>query len=287
MDNKTTILNELREISPVIAEIGNRVPFSVPNGYFETLPAMLMQRIAIEDHNLKEPQLTINKAATYQAPEGYFEGLAGSIMNRIKASEAGNPKDELDLISPLLGGMEKKNPFTSPAGFFEDFSSKVLSGVPASEIVNEELENLSPIMNGLKDKNVYAVPENYFANFAGTVLSKINTQPAKVVSISFGRKIMRYAAAAVIAGVLITGAYKFINPTTVSTTSVDGIANVSENEMEGFLNNNTLPLADTTAAEPAPITEDNEKDLLADVSDDELQQYLEQHGGTVANTYNN
>jgi hypothetical protein len=287
MDNNSTILNELREISPVIAAIGNLVPFAVPEGYFKGLPARIMERIAIEDHKIKEPQLHIDKAATYQAPEGYFEGLASSILNRIKATEAVNPKEELDLISPLLGGVEKKNPFASPAGFFEDFSSNVLSGVQAIEFVNEELENLSPLMNGLKDKNVFSVPANYFENFAGTVINKINTQPAKVVSISFGRKIVRYAAAAVIAGILVTGAYKFINPSTGSTASVDSFANVSEKEMEGFLNNNTLPLADTSAAEPAAITEENEKDLLADVSDEELQQYLEQHGGTVANTYNN
>jgi hypothetical protein len=282
MENKSTILNELREISPVVAAISNQAPYSVPDGYFEELPGQLKLRIGIELNSIEDPNLSIGKAPTYQLPEGYFDGLAGSILNRIRANESAHPKDELELLSPLLAGLNKKNPFTPPAGYFEDLSGNVLSGVQAIEFVNEALENLSPMMMSLKDKNVYSVPPDYFESFPAEMIAKLNQQPARVVSIGFGKKMFRYAAAAVLAGAILFGGYKILNP----SGKTQDIATVSEADLEMFLNSTTIPLADTSTIAPAPINEDNGKDLLADVSDDELQQYLEQHGG-AASTYTN
>src|SRR5258707_799441 len=114
MDSRTTILDELKEISPLVATIGHEAPYTVP--------------------------------------AGYFKGLAGTVLNRIKASSATSPKEELAFLSPLLNRLEKKSPYSMPAGYFNELPDNVVSGVQAIEFVNEELENLSPLMASLKDK---------------------------------------------------------------------------------------------------------------------------------------
>jgi hypothetical protein len=285
MENRIIILNELSEISPLVASISNKVPYAVPQEYFDGLALQVMLRIAMEEKTGADPILNINKENTYKVPQDYFEGLAGTILNRIKAMETENVKEELDLLSPLLGRAEKKVPFTSPAGYFDELSNNVVAGVQAIEFVNGELENLSPLMNSLKGKEVYEVPQGYFESLAGEVLNKVNRQPAKVISIGFGKKLVRYAAAAVIVGLMAIGAYKIINPT--SSTDTTPIAKVSDQELENFLDNNTISIADTSTVITAEVSDDDSKDLLADVSDAELQQYLEQHGGTANNSITN
>ena len=79
METRSTILNELREISPTVAQAGNTMP--------------------------------------YQVPQGYFEGLAAQILNRIR-TEAMNAKDETETLSPLLGSLSKKMPFEIPSDYF-------------------------------------------------------------------------------------------------------------------------------------------------------------------------
>jgi hypothetical protein len=290
MEIRDNILSELREISPLVASVSKQVPYAVPQSYFDGLAMQVMLRIGLEEKTGADPLLNISKENTYKAPEGYFDGLAASILNRIKATETENAQEELELLSPLLGKLERKNPFTPPAGYFDNLSKTIVEGVQAIEFVNEELENLSPLMNSLKEKNVYAVPQGYFENFATETLNKVRHQPAKVISIGFGRKILRYAAAAIVFGVMTLGAYKIINPSNAPEDPIAKVSDrskVSDQDLESFLDNNTASIADTSAVTTAEISDDDSKDLLADVSDEELQQYLEQHGGPAANANTN
>jgi hypothetical protein len=289
MENNNTILDELKDISLVVASIGNRNAYTVPQGYFDGLAVEVMLRIAIEEKAGNDPVLNVNKDNIYQAPEGYFDSLAGNILNRIKAQETGNAKEELELLSPLLGQIGKKTPFTSPEGYFNDFSDNIVAGVKAIEFVNEELENLSPTMLSLKNKQVYEVPEGYFDTSAAVILDKAKQQqPAKVISIGFGRKIMRYAAAAMVTGIIVISGYVISNKPgkidgTVASakTGLDsiGLAKITDPEIESFLNNNTASVADTTIITTNDDINDNDsKDLLANISDEELQQYAkDQH----------
>ncbi len=277
----------------MVAQIGNQNPYAVPPVYFDNLPMQVLLRIAMEEKAGTDPVLNISKENTYQAPQGYFEGLAGNILNRIKAQEAGNAKEELELLSPLLGQIGKKTPFTSPEGYFTDFSENMMAGVKAIEFVNEELENLSPLMIELKSKQVYEVPQGYFDTTAAIILNKIKQQPpAKVISIGFGKKIMRYAAAAVITGIVVLSGYFYAGKRTVS--AIDDIhtaaAKIPDQEIENFLNNSSSALADigmdaadTVAAKDVAAVDSNAndtKDLLANISDEELQQYIDQRSET-------
>lgn len=236
-------MNELNGISPTVAQAGNTMP--------------------------------------YQVPQGYFEGLAAMVLNRIK-TELLNAEDEISTLSPLLGGLSRKMPFEVPQGYFNELSGNVADGVKAIDFVKEELESVSPLLKGLRTKNVYEVPEGYFANLAENVLDKVNERkPAKAVSM--GRRFMKYAAAAVITGALAVGGwFYFSNNTIKETQTIAGVekisddAKVSEKEMTEFLENEAMPTVMNTAAvtEDAEMDETAVKEMLADVSEDEMQKFL-------------
>ena len=241
MQGRSTILNELKDISPLVAGI--------------------------------------NPENTYQVPQGYFEGLAGSILARIKASQP-SAKEELETISPLLNSLSRKLPYEVPQDYFGELSETVVGGVRAIDFVKGELQHISPLMDSLKHKNVYQIPEGYFDNLAGNILDKIKSrQPAKVVSM--GHKVMRYAVAAAIVGVMAIGGWMYFNnaaPTEQPLAAIEKLSDdsgVSEQEMSNYLENETLTVAIST---PIETEEDMDaadvKEMLSDVSEDELQQYL-------------
>ena len=92
MDNRITILNELKEISPALPQLGAQAPYTVPAGYFEGLAAQVLLKINSE--NVENQSLNhISKAPVYDVPAGYFEGLADTILNRVRASSAASPVD--------------------------------------------------------------------------------------------------------------------------------------------------------------------------------------------------
>ncbi len=290
MENINPILNELKEISPFVAAIGSRPTYTAPEGYFDGLAIQVILRIALEEKAGIDPVLNINKDNVYDAPKGYFDSLAGNIMNRIKAAEAVNPNEELELLSPLLNKIGKRNPFSSPEGYFNDFSDNIVAGVKAVEFVNEELENLSPVMLELKGKLVYEVPEGYFENNVAIILDKAKTQqPAKVISIGFGKRVMRYAAAAVVVGIIAVSGYVISNkPDKVpggqiaSATTLDSatVAKIPDQEIENFINNSSASIDDAGSLVNTDddISDKDSKDLLANISDAELQQYAtDQH----------
>ena len=95
MDNRITILNELKEISPLLASIGCELPYAVPAGYFEGLAASILLKINTENReNTENGSLGhLSKIPVYEVPAGYFEGLAGAVMNRVKANTAATPQE--------------------------------------------------------------------------------------------------------------------------------------------------------------------------------------------------
>ena len=367
MKNRVNILNELREISPVVAQIGDQNPYTVPAGYFEGLAGQVLQSIKADEGNtpvlpptinpyqvpqgyfnnlanellkrvkaeeltspllqqaknnpyqvpadyfeglagqilqrVKADDITISPALTnknpYDVPQGYFDSLPATILNRIKAEQTDNASEELEMLSPLLSRIGKTTPFSMPAGYFDELSENAVAGAQAIEFVNGELENLSPLMTSLRNKQVYEVPTGYFEQLPGRVLDAAKVQqPAKVISISFARRVMRYAAAAVVAGIIGVAGWMYLGNHNSSvkhdSPTVAGfipeqkkqLDSVSDDVLEKYLENQTAvpvetaPAATNTTAN-AEIDTNDMKDMLADVSDEDLQQYLEKYGSSV------
>lgn len=285
MANREEILNELKEISLTVANIGNKNPFHVPMEYFETLPVEVMSRVS--DHGEEEGNPSWVKPeqnAPFEVPAGYFEGLAETILNLIRASEASSHKEELNIISPLLDRMEKTVPFNLPAGYFDEFPGDVMAGVHAIDYVNRELETSSMTINDLKDKNVFQVPEGYFSNLSEQLLTKVKgRQKGKVFHLMPVKKVIRYAAAALIAGIVSVGAWTFFreNASINQAAEISGIEKISNAEMERYLETSSVAPAESNtevnSVTSSDLKDEDMQELLADVSDEELQEYLDQH----------
>jgi len=295
MQESNQISNELLEISRLIAGIDrkNRL-FELPSGYFETFADGLMARIKNESVQSVKTELEtlsplisqLEKKNVFSIPENYFESFPEKLLIRLKAEQAKDAAEELSILSPLLSQINKKTPFSTPAGFFEELPDNLIHGMKAVELVNDELENLSPMMSSLRNKQPYTVPVGYFDGLVENVLFRLKTeeknQPAKVVAFKKRRQWLRYAVAAAVAGVILTfGIIKFNRQTTVQIDDPSsGLSKISDQEILNYMQDQDIPLAQAANNNTASLDfSDNDiKDMLGDISDSELQQYLNEEG---------
>ena len=242
------ILQELKELSPTLANVGRINVFTVPDGYFDTLSNQVLPQLYAEDAaNMKAIKVA-------SVPEGYFENLAGNIMARIKkesmsdaAAETksiseliagiGNKNifsvpqqyfdglsnsliaqtkielftsasSEINSISKLVAGIGYKNVYTVPQGYFDEISTNIIAQTKnsISSKVAEETFAISELVACISNKNVYAIPQGYFDGMAEQIKRRLFT-PAKVVSIKNRFSAFRYAAAAVVTGLIGLSAF--------------------------------------------------------------------------------
>lgn len=235
MENKADILQELREISPLIVDFQSVNPYGIPGGYFTAFPEMMLEKIRIEE-------MLVNASAnTYGVPAGYFEGLSANILSKIKTGETNNE-------------------------------------------VNTELAELAPLLNTISKEQVYTVPAGYFDEIDLTAAMQ-EPKEAKVITLRIARKWMQFAAAAVMAGILVTGAFLFtddhgnLNNTGIDVPDISSEMNaVSEDELATYLNNPehiVAAPASTSLATEAELVE--VKNNLQKLSDEELSQYLKEN----------
>ncbi|MFT3825710.1 MAG: hypothetical protein QM731_17450 [Chitinophagaceae bacterium] len=336
MNSRKTILDELQEVSPLVATISGVTPYKVPVGYFEGLATQALQLIQDKNSTVLAPL----KNSPYSVPQGYFESLAGIllqhiqqgdvtssiltteagnnpytvpagyfdtlpavILGRIKTEKATNAAEELEVLSPLLSKIGKKPPFSTPEGYFNELPDNASAGAQAIEFVNEELENLSPMMRSLQQQQAYKVPAGYFEALPQQLLQATQQQTAKVVSFSFTKRILRYAAAAVVAGLIITAGWLYTSNTSIPPDSnklaaiekikqvvTDSLHNFDDQDLQSFLENQEGALTENTAIASNDLQPTDVQDMLGDVSDEELQQYLDQYTAlktTKAKTYTN
>jgi hypothetical protein len=120
MDNLNIILTELREISPLLAEIKNINIFSVPPSYFNNLAEDIIQ-------NINQVYTRVNNFSSvtpYKVEERYFDNLSNSILIKIRnqKKESSEVVDELNSIAPLLNTINKAPLFSVPQGYFENLN---------------------------------------------------------------------------------------------------------------------------------------------------------------------
>ncbi|MGC4101446.1 hypothetical protein [Ferruginibacter sp.] len=291
-------MNELNDISPMLAGIGNANVFTVPDGYFNSIAAVVLMCVKEEAGTAPESM----PASSMEVPQGYFDSLAGNILNKIKAQESSNTEEEalpvvlqnlahketftvpagyfdsladnilakandnsaaeLKELSPLLHGISKQNVFTVPQGYFESFVTNVLNAAEQDNAATE-LRQLSPMLYSVQNENVFTVPQGYFASLADTILNKVQPQQAKVVSMGSRRiaAVLKYAVAAVFTGAMALGVYKF-----AGNKTTDGVQ-VAD-----------LPIPDYKKINQEIKDVDAE---LAKVSDDDIIKYLQVNGTDV------
>jgi len=282
MQTKDEILVELRELSMVIAGINRQMPFGVPDGYFAEFPGKMQQLLqqGAEDQDVV-PQWS--KGPAFSVPTGYFEGFASGLMDMIKAGtnlpglgEPFSAREELAGLSPLLSGLDKRMPYQTPEGYFEDLSA------------------ISPALIEVKDNATYEVPENYFETLPEIITARVRPArtPAKVILMrrNTRRTWWQYSAAAVVVGfVFAIGWLRLHTPASKpGMNGVDvtqGLAKVSDQDIESYLDNQDNHTSqfqqDADAGNSIAALEFSDSDIksfLGDISDNELKQYMEEHG---------
>ncbi len=240
MTNRNTILNELNDIGSTLGDYSPQNIYSVPNGYFEGLPAQ--------------------------------------ILNRIKALEAADSKEELGFLSPLLSNVSKEMPYAVPANYFQNLSENILQRMTRhanSQTSEEEIESLSPLLSSLKNKNPYSVPAGYFESLE----TKTEKKEAIVISIT-KRRWYRLAVAAVFIGVVAIGGLLLIGKNSVTVNNPQAWINknvskkVSAEKIDEFVtltkdDSNEKVETDTDAAKQAEI-----KELMKDVPEKDIEEFL-------------
>lgn len=207
MESRIDILNELNELSPVIASIGKANVFTVPAGYFDKLEDDILMLVKNGNNKLFD---SFSTQSSLQVPQGYFESLADNILNKIKAEE--NTTAELKDLSPLLSSLQNKNIFTVPQGYFESLSDTVINKVNSEETVANELKDISQVLYNIQNENVFTVPQGYFELLPGKILGKVIPQQAKVITMQKRTAVFfKYAVAAVFTGAMALGVFKFTN----------------------------------------------------------------------------
>jgi hypothetical protein len=230
MENRKTIIAELQAVAPLVAATSPVKLYMVPEGYFVSFPAIITEKIRLEE------MLAQAAAPVYEVPEGYFAALPGEVLARIQTNLT--VREELDEVTPLLNTIDKETP--------------------------------------------YQVPATYFAQADFARLARYPQPQARVVGLRLARKWMQYAAAALVTGVLVTGAFLYtdnpanIEETTYKTVDLSSELNkLSETELANYLDNPehaAVANAGTVLTSEEILTD--VKNNLQRVSDEELKQYL-------------
>jgi hypothetical protein len=251
---------------------------------------MTQREIILQELNeLNSTLATASSQNIYTIPAGYFEGLIDQVMNRIRAMEASNAGEELGYLSPLLSNTTKQMPYSVPQGYFDGLEKTMLQSVlKSNETAKEEIETLSPLLSGLKKEisarphrsdGPYSVPAGYFENLG--IAAKEVSPEVKVIPFT-NRKWFRYAAAAVVTGIMaITGIliYQKNNSSEKSLARLEKkinkeIKKASDKELDDFLQYTDAGLDGTEKASVNPDTET--KELLKDIPDSELKEFLDE-----------
>ncbi|MDX2303259.1 MAG: hypothetical protein NW226_10685 [Microscillaceae bacterium] len=94
-----------------IADINKERIFRVPEGYFQTLPILIQQKINEYVIGLEK---SISHQQVFLIPESYFEKLPEEIQHKIAA-----------LNTKALDSESKANIFSTPENYFEELSQKI------------------------------------------------------------------------------------------------------------------------------------------------------------------
>ena len=128
MKKANDITEELQSIGSPLADMPRAMPYAVPAGYFQSLPAHTLCLVSgAYDADL---QPGWGKASVFTAPGGYFEGVTATIVAAAKAG-----------TSPTA--ISKENPFALPAGYFTTLPAQVLEAAKQAHPIKKQSRRIS------------------------------------------------------------------------------------------------------------------------------------------------
>jgi hypothetical protein len=202
--------------------------------------------IQTELQQLSPTLAALPKGNVFTVPEGYFDSIAPTILACIQ---------EEDNNSAIA--VEKNS--TVPTGYFDTLATSIIEKIKLQQSSKEELLEISPLLATASKQNVQHVPDGYFEQLPQRILQQTNTDAAKVVYIKRRPALLRYAAAAVVTGLLALGVYKY--------------ANVPVNQPA-----NSIATLDPSIEKGRNMSDAEFEQALQNVSSEAVAQYLQQHG---------
>lgn len=246
MNLNSQINQELEELGSSLAGIYPVNVFRVPSGYFNTVASDVLMAVS-----------PTKEFSTGQVPQGYFDGLASNVLKKIKDLE--NLDVEEQTLSPELEKLRKVAVFSVSSAYFEELPGLVMSRIKEEEGLPFLSENLASI----RHRNLYQVPLGYFDQLAGSIFKQLNANNAQVLKMNSRHLVIRYAAAAVITGILGLAIFSTFNG---SKNSRNAYASANESTMK-------------TAQ--AIIQQGNFDNVLSTLSDRDIVDYLKSTGEDV------
>ena len=121
MNNNDIISDELKEISPAVANINRRNVYSVPSGYFLDLA----ERLLVSVKQQSEISSLSASAMPFKVPDSYFDSLSSEILNKVRLQHSTQNEVEKELaeIAPLINTISKHTPYKVPTGYFENLEA--------------------------------------------------------------------------------------------------------------------------------------------------------------------
>ena len=214
MEKNRDILNELQNISPLLAGMEKVNVFTVPDGYFDSISNTVMLGIS-EDFSIDTSFIE-----SEDVPKGYFDNLPDNILNKIKNQGSTSVQsNETNELPEILSTLQRNHPFSVPGNYFETLADSIMNRI---KIKGEE-ESLPTVLQDLKSIPSFVTPAHYFEDLPEQILAKVKQDTgAKVVSMARRLPVFKYAAAAMITGALALGIYKYSNkslPITIDPSS--------------------------------------------------------------------
>jgi hypothetical protein len=232
MERSNEILIELEESAPYLSKYGkSRIPYSLPPGYFENLPERIMNRIRLQT-SAKESQ---------------------EISARLEIAD----------ISPLLAGLQDKNPYEAPLGYFEKLNINPAVFESGTRSASFEGAQETPVIpNGLEMISKKALPfqksgKTPIFNFSGVV---------------------KYAVAACFVALVGLSLFNLIYHRNKGTDPINGLMTVSDQDMANYLDADdvhwTPGVRNSSETASIELSDNDIHELFSNVSDDELEQYI-------------
>ncbi len=257
MYQQDNILNELQELSPTLSAIPRLNVFRVPEGYFDLLSTQLLLQVRAEQSALVTPEMNAS------VPQGYFDNLADNIIARIRKESLSEVVLETHAVSSLVAEIGNRNIYQAPEGYFDNLANGLLAKAKSStnHEVSVETTSISELVAGIGNRNVYSVPNNYFTTLTQDVMGRL-PKAAKVVSMKSRFTAFRYAAAAVVTGLVGLSIFFLLNKNNTD------------------INNTVQTAAVLTEAKQIMSTNSFDKEFSS-VSDDAIVSFLESKGQDV------
>ena len=204
----------------------------------------------------------------YSVPDGYFEGLPNAILKRIKEQGSDSAKEEIALLSPLLAGISRQMPNYIPDHFFDTS----LNEVPV--LIAEDIQ--SPLLNQIGKSMPFSIPANYFQNLPLQIVNKVYGRKAKVIPIRKHNWSRLLVAASVTAIIAFSGIFYFNNKNNTPKDPIAQVKKLSTSDISDFLKSTDAGLNSNNITAKNPSRINDVKNMLQDVPDNELDNFLKQ-----------